>query len=222
MYGSRIRRENRRQPVGAGSACRSLPQPESQRVDRKVRIRELQCMVPEFVVRTGGSKWQSALPTGNADQRFLGESRKTEDLGRSNLWRPTVVDRMRGSKWLSALPTGVFRASPGKPKTLAAPIYGGQWSSPEPAAASGCRPCRPPLKGEVSAKRTEGFAALVGQRIRFLDHEESGGFDLWPTDSLGRREQLAPGTARSSPEPAAASGCRLSLPGKGGLCDGLA
>ena len=97
MYGSRIRRENPRQPVGAGSACRSLPQPESLRGDWKVRIRELQCMVPEFVERTRGSKWMSALPIGNADQRFLGESRKTEDLGRSNLWRPTVVDRMRGS-----------------------------------------------------------------------------------------------------------------------------
>ena len=63
-------------------------------------------MVPEFVERTRGSQWGSALPIGNADQRFPGESRKTEDLGRSNLWRPTVVDRMRGSKWLSALPTG--------------------------------------------------------------------------------------------------------------------
>ena len=28
-------------------------------------------------------------------------------------------------------------------QTLAAPIYGGQRSSPEPAAASGSRPCRP-------------------------------------------------------------------------------
>ena len=63
-------------------------------------------MVPEFVERTRGSKWLSALPTGNADQRFLGESRKTEDLGRSNLWRPKVVGRMRGSKWQSAQPTG--------------------------------------------------------------------------------------------------------------------
>ncbi len=61
-------------------------------------------MVPEFVERTRGSQWLSALPTGNADQRFPGESRKTEDLGRSNLWRPTVVDRMRGSQWVQAQP----------------------------------------------------------------------------------------------------------------------
>ena len=37
---------------------------------------------------------------------FFGESRKTEDFGRSNLWRPIVVDRMRGSRWPSALLTG--------------------------------------------------------------------------------------------------------------------
>ena len=184
MYGSRIRRENPRQPVDAGSACRSLPQPESLRGDRKGRIRELQCMVPEFVERTRGSQWVQAQPAGaSPSRRACGEIGKSE-LGNSNVWFPN--------------------------------------SSREPAAASGSRHCRPPLKGEVSAKRTEGFAALVGQRLRFLDHEESGGFDLWPTDSLGRREQLAPGTARSSIGCAEASGCRLSLPGKGGLCDGLA
>ena len=50
-------------------------------------------MVPEFVERIRGSKWQSALPT-----------RKTADLGRSDLWRPTVVDKTRGSNRNRALP----------------------------------------------------------------------------------------------------------------------
>ena len=43
-------------------------------------------MVPEFVARTGGSRWNRALPG--------------EDSGRFNLWRPTVVDRTGGSKWV--------------------------------------------------------------------------------------------------------------------------
>ena len=49
-------------------------------------------MVPEFVDRTGGSRWSRALPG--------------EDLGRSNLWRPMVVDRTGGSKCMQAQPAG--------------------------------------------------------------------------------------------------------------------
>ena len=55
------RRKNRRQQVGAGSAC-----PEN------CRIRELESMVPEFVDRTGGSRWASALPTGGSAQTSVG------------------------------------------------------------------------------------------------------------------------------------------------------
>ena len=43
---------------------------------------------------------------GNADMSFPGKSRKTADLGRSDLWRPTVVDRTRGSNRNQALPGG--------------------------------------------------------------------------------------------------------------------
>ena len=183
-------------------------------------------MVPEFVERTRGSQWMQAQPAGaSPSRRACGETEKAE-FGNSNVWFPNSSRRTRGSQWVQAQPAG---ASPsrracgeiGKSELGNSNVWFPN-SSREPAAASGSRHCRPPLKGEVSAKRTEGFAALVGQRLRFLDHEESGGFDLWPTDSLGRREQLAPGTARSSIGCAAASGCRLSLPGKGGLCDGLA
>ena len=35
------------------------------------RIRELEFVVPEFVDRTRGSKWQSALPTGSKWNRAL-------------------------------------------------------------------------------------------------------------------------------------------------------
>ena len=56
-----------------------------------LRIRRpqgLQFMAPEVADRTRGSKWLSALPTGNADQEFSGKLRKTEDFGNSNLWFP--------------------------------------------------------------------------------------------------------------------------------------
>ena len=36
-------------------------------------------MAPEVVDRTRGSKWLSALPTGNADQEFSETLRKTEE-----------------------------------------------------------------------------------------------------------------------------------------------
>ena len=69
-------------------------------------------MVPEFVDRTRGSKWNRVLPgrrqqmaVGNADLQFAGSSCEFADLGRSNLWRPMVVDRTRGSNRQSALPT---------------------------------------------------------------------------------------------------------------------
>ena len=61
------------------------------------RIRELEFMVPEFVARTGGSNRVQAQPAGGresvllrggcADRSFSGESRKTEEIDRSNLWR---------------------------------------------------------------------------------------------------------------------------------------
>ena len=183
-------------------------------------------MVPEFVERTRGSQWMQAQPAGaSPSRRACGETEKAE-FGNSNVWfpnssrEPAAASGCRLS--LPEPPPAGEPAGRSESQNSGTPTVWFPNSSREPAAASGSRHCRPPLKGEVSAKRTEGFAALVGQRLRFLDHEESGGFDLWPTDSLGRREQLAPGTARSSIGCAAASGCRLSLPGKGGLCDGLA
>ena len=56
----------------------------------------------------GGSRWLSSQSArvGNADMSFPGKSRKTADLGRSDLWRPTVVDRTRGSNRNRALPGG--------------------------------------------------------------------------------------------------------------------
>ena len=59
--------QNRRQQVEPGPARR--------------RIRELQFMVPEFVERTGGSKWGRALPGA--------------EFGNSNLWFPNSCRNRR-------------------------------------------------------------------------------------------------------------------------------
>ena len=69
------------------------------------------------------SRFQRQLPFqgshGRADMPPLkgevpavrAEGFQNVDLGRSNLWRPMVVDRTRGSQWQSALPTGSKRLS---------------------------------------------------------------------------------------------------------------
>ena len=94
----------------------------------------------------------------------------------------------------SMVPNFVFRpaAATGSghcpAKTLAASIYGGQRSSPEPAAASGCRHGRP--------------AAATG----------SG---HCPAKTLAASIY---GGQRSSPEPAAASGCRHGRPALAVAC----
>ena len=130
------------------------------------RIRELQFMVPEFVDRMRGNRWQSALPTGGSNRMqaqpagsrwnralpgggarpsIRRESCGFGDLGRFNLWRPMVVERIRGSRWNRALPGGgAASQSAGNPadsKTLAALIYGGQRSSIGCAVASGTGHC---------------------------------------------------------------------------------
>ena len=59
------------------------------------------------------------------------------DLGRFNLWRPTVVERIRGSKWQSALPTGSrwVRALPTGSRWLRALPGGGQCQSALPTSS---------------------------------------------------------------------------------------
>ena len=56
------------EPAAASGSrpCRpAAPTINPQGILRIRRIRELQFMVPEFVARTGGSQWQSVLPTGS-------------------------------------------------------------------------------------------------------------------------------------------------------------
>ena len=103
------------------------------------RIREVQFMLPEFVIESaaaGGGRL--SLP----DKLRWGSGGAQSEAG------PPPAE--------AAAPPHDFQKNSGNPQTLAAPIYGGQWSSPEPAAARGCRHCRP-------AKIT---------RIRFTDGRE--------------------------------------------------
>ena len=60
------RRQNPRQQPAVGPADRQRRYEFSGQVPENRRIRELQFMVPEFVARTGGSKWLSARPTGSS------------------------------------------------------------------------------------------------------------------------------------------------------------
>ena len=107
IYGSRIRRQNPRQQVGAGSACRSSCG-VLHLILSKRRILRLQFMAEGFVLasaaasgcrpcRPGGSRWLSALPT-RRQQVAVGPA----DPAAASGCRPC---RPRGSKWLSALPT---------------------------------------------------------------------------------------------------------------------
>ena len=78
-------------------------------------------MVPEFVNRTGGSRWLSALPTGSnrvqaqpADSKWLSamptgnpqEILRIRRIRELQSMVPEFVNRTGGSRWLSALPTG--------------------------------------------------------------------------------------------------------------------
>ena len=58
--------------------------------------------------RREDARQQAAVGPADRQRRyeFFGEFRKTEDLGRSNLWRPMVVNRIRGSNRNRALPGG--------------------------------------------------------------------------------------------------------------------
>ena len=68
------------------------------------------------VARMRGSKWVSALPTGNADRSFPGKPGKPENSG-----SPIYASRIRvssgGSKWVQALPAcnGAFYCGSGRP-----------------------------------------------------------------------------------------------------------
>ena len=114
----------------------AAPTNNPQGILRIRRIRELQFMVPEFVERTGGSKWGRALPGA--------------EFGNSNLWFPNSCQNRRqqvdvGLADRQRRPI-IRRESCGFAEfgksNLCFPN-----SSIECAAACGCRHCRPsPLR----------------------------------------------------------------------------
>ena len=111
---------------------------------------------------------------------------------------PSVTAPLSGEPW-SRRPS--IRSADSK--TSAASLYGGRQSSPEPAAAKGCRHCRPggstacrlslpPLKGKSPAARAVGF-----------QNEDPEGSNLWPSGSCqDARQQVGAGSAcRQQGEP---------------------
>ena len=122
--------------------------------------------------RMRGGRWVPALPTGGSAQTSVG------------VWGS--VKRMRNLPQLTPRRAVPARQSAGKPadsQTLAAPIYGGQWSSKEPAAAGGCRlslPGNPENSG----------SSIYASRIRRQNRRQQ--VAVGPAD---RRQQVGVGSA---------------------------
>ena len=128
---------------------------------------------------------------------------------RASIYAPQGRVRMRGSRWVQAQPAGskCVQAQPAGSADQRFPQ--GFWksadpegfdlwpsgSSPEPAAATGCRHCRP--------------AATGCRQRRLIIRRETCGFE-----EFGKSSLCFP---NSSIEPAAASASRLSLAGNAGV-----
>ena len=104
-------------PHDGNAPRRQRRQKFSGQVPENRRNWELEPMVPNFVDRTGGSKWPSALPTGKPETLAafpcMVECIEIPAILLGLRGRRRVQAQPAGSKWLSALPTG-------KPETLAA------------------------------------------------------------------------------------------------------
>ncbi len=201
------------------------------------RIREVQFMLPEFVARPGGSKRNRALPGGQCPPVNPQEHLRIRKIREVQFMLPEFVARTGGSERQSAQPTAdklrwgsggaqsEAEPPPASPrrtvsarqsarnladsKTLAAPIYGGQRSSIGYAAASGSRHCRQQTNfggglGEREAKRS--LPQPAADSVRLSIRKEACGFA-----EFGKSCLCFP---NSSPEPAAASGCRPCRPGE--------
>ena len=108
----------------------------------------------QFRVLSGGSQWQSALPTGSRWQSA--QPTPSVAFGDSSPFQGSLYDVLmpplkgevpatRAEGFAEAMPTNVFRASPGKPEKLGTRIYGpqfrvlsggSQWQSALPTGGS--------------------------------------------------------------------------------------
>ena len=71
------------------------------------RIRELEFMVPEFVERIRGSRWNRALPGGGQWNRALpGGSQWNRALPGGSQWNRALLG---GSRWVQAQPARTLR-----------------------------------------------------------------------------------------------------------------
>ena len=100
-------------------------------------------MVPEFVDRTGGSNRVQAQPAGSEWPSALPTRLSLPDKLRWGSGGARSGSGASPSGGAEAMPTENPQEIPADSQTSAASAYGGRWSSIEPAAASGRRPCRP-------------------------------------------------------------------------------
>ena len=116
----------------------------------------------EFLARPLRFAFHRAPPTGRCSCGAATSSFPTAKNPGSLIYASRIRVRMRGSRWVqaqpagstwvqalpeSAAPTRDFQKTSGNPQTSAALINGGRQSSPEPAAAGGCRLSLPAARG---------------------------------------------------------------------------
>ena len=189
------------------------------------RTQPLQSMAAGFVFCPATAGGSGHCPSRQRRPSIHEEFRGFADLGRSSLWRPTVVDRTRGSNRVQAQPARRQQVAPGTawPAMLAGVFRG----IPENRRT---QPLQSMAAGFVFCPATAGGSGHCPSRQRRPSiHEEFRGFadlgrsSLWrPTvvdrtrgsnrvqAQPARRQQVAPGTARPT---------RLSLPAsRSGFC----
>ncbi len=143
----RSRRENRKARHTARPAAVPLPSPVS-------------AIYRRFYGRSAPTPGILLCPSRQCRQEFSGESRKTEETSRSNLWRlgscsvrrqqvaVGPADRQQvapGTAWPATL-AGVFRGSPENRRNQPLQSMAADFVFC-PAAAGGCRPRRPAASG---------------------------------------------------------------------------
>ena len=187
-------------------------------------------MLPEFVDRTGGSRWVQAPPARQTSVGVWGSAKRSgayprrerfaprnhADLGRFNLWRSMVVARIRGSMCVQAQPAGSRwnRALPG----------GGQRSSIGCAAACACRlslPEPPPVSPRrqrrhmisrklLEIRRPWPLQSMAANGRRQDTRQQAGAGSACPRNSCGAVSSSLP--AAKHPE-ALTYGRRMRLAG---------
>ena len=191
----RSRRENRKARHTARPAAVLLPSPVS-------------AIYRRFFGRPAPTPGILLCPSRQCRQEFSGESRKTEEPSRSNLWRlgSCSVRRQQVAPGTARVGNADRQSTKNfvDSQTLAAPAYGGQRSSTEPAAATGCRLSLPGGSRWLRALPESATPTVNPRRISWIRRP----WPLQPMAANGRRQnpRQQPGAGSACPAAAGGSG----------------